>query len=295
MSGDHRALAALVSLAIVASLTADAAAQGIQGLAGGDGPLEISADEGIEWRRDDQMYLARGNARAAQQDVELFAQVLSAHYREENGKTEIFRINADGAVRIVTPEEEVVGDHAVYFVDRGVFVITGEDLRLTTQQEVITARDSLEYWEELQIAVARGDAVVVREDKRLTADLLTAHFKPGGDGKQGLALDQVIAKGDVRISTATEFASGDRAVYFADLELATLEGDVKITRDDNQLNGGYAEVNLATGVSRLLGAPPGKGGDTRVRGLISPKEQEGLILPGGGGTGEDEAADSAKE
>ena len=34
----------------------------------------------------------------------------------------------------------------------------------------------------------------------------------------------------------------------------------------------YAEVNLATGVSRLLGAPPGGAGDTRVRGLFIPEQ-----------------------
>jgi hypothetical protein len=37
------------------------------------------------------------------------------------------------------------------------------------------------------------------------------------------------------------------------------------------LNGGYAEVNLKTGVSRMMGAPGG--GGSRVRGLLLPQEK----------------------
>ncbi len=55
--------------------------------------------------------------------------------------------------------------------------------------------------------------------------------------------------------------------------MAELFGAVKITRGQNQLNGGYAEVNLATGVSRLLAAPPGGVAEGRVRGLLVPGEE----------------------
>jgi lipopolysaccharide export system protein LptA len=54
--------------------------------------------------------------------------------------------------------------------------------------------------------------------------------------------------------------------------VATLVGDVKISRGENQLNGGYAEVNLNTGVSRLLGAPPDSDAKARVRGLLRPRK-----------------------
>jgi lipopolysaccharide export system protein LptA len=41
-----------------------------------------------------------------------------------------------------------------------------------------------------------------------------------------------------------------------------------VTQDQNQLNGEYAEVDLKSGVSRLLGAPPG--GEGKVKGLVLP-------------------------
>ena len=48
-----------------ALLPATASAKVDAGLNRGDGPLEIDADDGIEWRRNDKVYIARGNARAA--------------------------------------------------------------------------------------------------------------------------------------------------------------------------------------------------------------------------------------
>jgi lipopolysaccharide export system protein LptA len=36
-------------------------------------------------------------------------------------------------------------------------------------------------------------------------------------------------------------------------EIARLTGNVKITRGENQMNGKEAEINLKTGVSKMLG------------------------------------------
>jgi lipopolysaccharide export system protein LptA len=97
---------------------------------------------------------------------------------------------------------------------------------------------------------------------------LVGHFRKDDEGR--LVLKQVDAEGQVEISTPTDFVTSDSGVYHVDEELAELVGDVKITRGEAQLNGEYAEVNLATGVSRLLAAPPGGDADSRVHGLLVP-------------------------
>ncbi len=274
MSAAMRLGLAIVWLAVPLSLflPAPAPAQGIAGLTGGDEPLEINADQGIEWRRNEQTYVARGNASATRGKISVFADVLIAHYRPVPGRaSEIDRIDAEGNVRIVSPTETIYGDRGAYDVVNGVLVLVGKDLRLVGEKDLITARDSLEYWEKRQVAVARGDAVAVREDKRIRADVLTAHFEPAAN--QDLQLTKVDAFGNVRVNTATEFARGDRGVYYVERQFATLSGSVKITREDNQLNGEYAEVDMASGVSRLLAAPPGSASTTRVQGLIVPKRK----------------------
>jgi len=229
-----------------------------------DGPLEINADDGIEWQRDTKAYIARGNARAARSGVEVLADTLTAFYRDgkEGGGQEVFRIDADGNVRVSSKTEKAFGDRGVYHVDKSVFVLVGGKLRLETASAVITARDSLEYWDERQLAVARGEAIVVGSDGRLRADILTAHIAK--DGKQDIK--QIDAFGNVLVSTGTEIARGDEGVYNPRTEIATLCGNVKITRGKNQMNGTCAEVNLKTGISRLVG------GGRRVKGVFKPKK-----------------------
>jgi lipopolysaccharide export system protein LptA len=273
-----RGLYILIALSALALATPPVAtAQNLSTLQSGEGPLEITAEQGIEWRRKDQLYIARGNARVARGELELYADALTAHYRDSaEGGTEVFRITADGNVRIVSPGQTVRADHGVYNVDRALVWLRGGDLSLETEQDVIRARDSLEYWQRQRAFVARGDAVAVRDDQEISADVLTAYFRPDAEGR--LELRTVRADGNVRISTPTEFASGAGGVYYVTERLATLTGAVKITRGESQLNGEYAEVDLESGVSRLLGAPPGQPGDARVRGLLVP---EATDKPGG--------------
>ena len=249
-----------------------AAAQGLKGLQSGDQPLEINAQEGIEWRRNEQLYIARGNAEAIRGELTVYADVMTAHYGEtEAGGTDIDRIDLEGNVRIVSPTETIYGDRGVYDVPNGVLVLVGDDLRLVGETDTITARDSLEYWEQKNMAVARGDAVAVREGKRIQADVLSAHFTP--DAGDDLVLTRIDAFGNVRIVTATDFARGERGVYYVDREFATLSGAVKITREDNQMNGEYAEIDMKTGISRLLAGAPGTKSKSRVQGLLVPKRK----------------------
>jgi len=166
-------------------------------------------------------------------------------------------------VRVRSQGQKAFGDRAVYHVEKGVFVLVGEHLRLETASAVITARDTLEYWNKRQLAVARGDAIAVADKGRLRADILTARIGQKG----GRGIRQIDAFGNVLVSNGAEIARGDEGVYNPNTGIATLCGNVRITRGKNQLNGECAEVNLITGISRLTG----KGG--RVKGLISPKRK----------------------
>lgn len=287
----------IAALLLVLSLTPAAAlAQGL-GIGSGsdDKPLEVFADQGIEWRQNDNTYIARGNARAIKGDTTVYGDTLLAHYRKSaTGTTEIWRLEALGNVRITSPTDTAYGDRAVYTLDNAVLVLTGKALRLTTPRQTITARDSLEYWEQKDLAVARGNGLVVTDDgRRIRGDVLTAQFKsnkapaatakpaptkpaaakPGTTKPAAKADDsrmqRIDAYGNVIITTPQEVARGARAVYLEETGIANLIGSVKITRGQNQLNGEAAEVNLRTGVSRIVSATPGTSGGP-VRALIVP-------------------------
>jgi len=277
------------------------------------GPIAINASEGMEWRQDQREVIARGNARAVRQNVTVTADRLIAFYRPKNGEAaaqpaqsvvngadtggnEIYRVQAEGNVRIFTATDQAQGDHAVYDLDQAVMQMTGHALKLTTPNDVLTARDALEYWPQKHMAVARGNAVVVTNDgRRVSADTLVAYTtdapatpaapataaasakQPDSDDPALTSgkLQKVEAFGNVTVRTVTDTAIGDRAVYVPDSGIARLAGRVRITRGDNQLNGSEAEVNMKTGIARLLA-----GSGERVQGLVIPNDASNQQLNG---------------
>lgn len=263
----RRAGSQIVSAAVMLCLlgTAGLSAQGI-GLPDQthDTPIEILADQGIEWQQNNKVYIARGNAKARQGDVTIHADTLTAYYHKNaDGSTEIWRLDADGKVRIVSPKQTAYGTKGVYDVERGIFVLTGAP-RLVTATESISAKHSLEFWEKKSLAVARGDALAIKDDKRIRANVLTAHFTKGRDGKN--EMNRVEAFDNVIISSPKEIVQARRGVYNTKTGIVVLRGGVKITRGEDQLNGDAAEVNLNSGVSRMLG-----GTSERVRGSFKAR------------------------
>ena len=190
---------------------------------------------------------------------------------------EIYRLQAEGHVHIFTATDQAQGDKATYDLDQAVLVMTGHDLKLTTPNDIITARDDLEYWPQKHMAVARGNAVVVTTDaKRVAADTLVAYTtdnpppaaarppapgrgeatrwrrKPADDPLAASGkLQRVEAFGNVSVRTPTDTVTGDRGVYVPDTGMARLGGNVRITRGQNQLNGAEADVNMKTGIATL--------------------------------------------
>ena len=263
-----RAIIIPVALAMLAAgfMSPNHASAQLLEQAGDDEPVTVEVEQGIEWIRDAKMYVARGNAVAIRGKVTVRADMLTALYREkETGGTEIHRLEATGSAIIETLNDRATADRAVYDLDQQVVVLLGDALRFENGQDVITARDSLEYWEARRLAVARGDAMAVRDGQRIQADVLTAYFEAVEGGGNRIA--RVDATGGVVITTPQEVARGQEGVYNALEEKVTLSGDVRITRAENQLNGERAVVDLRTGISRLL---PSDGTGGRVKGLFIP-------------------------
>lgn len=201
------------------------------------------------------------------------------------GSMELYRMEAIGHVHIYTSTDQAWGDKALYDIDQAVMVMTGKALRLTTPQDVMTARDVMEYHANTRMSVGRGDATVTTNDgKRIKADVLVAFSKPdstqpagskpaatpasGGDGTaRSSKLDRAYAWGHVVLRTPNETATGDRGVYVFDTQMARLIGHVHVTSGQNQNNGASAIVNMKTGVA-IMNPAPGQ----RIEGLVIPNE-----------------------
>jgi lipopolysaccharide export system protein LptA len=278
-------------------------------------PLQVQADSGIEWQQDARAYIARGNAVATRGPTQVRADTLIARYREvkgggnsgnagnAGGNTEIYRVEADGNVTMTREGQTIVGDRAVYDLDQALMVVTGKALKLTTATDLVTARDSLEWYDQKQIAVARGNAVAVRNGKTIKADILTAYMvktkpadgtppsragkappqsgKPSptpaavlpGSSAADSKISRVDAQGHVIVTNALDTGRGDYGVYNADSGICTLVDNVVIARGKDVIKGQYGVMDLNKNVSRMLPAaeaPTGasSGSPQRVQGLF---------------------------
>lgn len=236
-----------------------------------DTPIEISADQNLEWRQKDQQYIANGNVEAIQGDATILADKLIADYKENaDGKTEIWRLTATGNVQLRSGENIVTGGKAIYLVETGAAEVTGKFLQLTTPNETITAVNKLTYNAQTLIATAEGDAEIIQNDKKLNAETITANFIKNSAGKQ--VLKNAKATHNVKITTPDETLTGNNGTYNAQNNTAEVRGNVKIIRGPNTLEGDRAQVNLTTNLSKMFGAPE-KG--KRVKATFFPGSKGG--------------------
>lgn len=258
-------------------------------------PISIEADQGLEWQQTNHVYIARGHATAKRGNGTITADTLTARYRPvakapgsaaqtDAGKsdmldsgTQIYLVEADGHVELSGGDNQhAYGDHGTYDVDAGTMVLTGKDLRLITKQDTVTARDSLEWHDKEQLAVARGDAVAIREGKHIRADVMTAEVTRDDKGNQHIS--RIDAQGNVTVTSQDQTGRGDSGVYNVDTGITTLIGHVKLTRGQSELRGQYAVVDLNKSIYRLLGSPPSEtltsSRPTRVEGLFVPRQQQ---------------------
>lgn len=277
------ALAAIVGTTLIGGL---GHAEQRASTGSGRDATEIVAGQGIEWQRDKRIYIARGGVVVTRGETVLQADNMVAYYREGGGKSKVFRIDATGHVTMRQRDSVASGDRGIYDLDNSVVTLTGSNLSYVAPNSKVTARDSLEYWDEKRMAVARGKATAVNEDDILRADILVAYLnekataddkKPtpgaGPDAKNpdGSAADPPKRKknevvryegyGNVVVESKDNVARGDHLNYDAKTKKAVLTG-----------TGG-------AGVVHTPGTPPPPAPapgtlDGRVTGTFTPKSND---------------------
>ena len=220
-----------------------------------DQPIEIIADNGIEWQQENEILIASGNAKASRDGISVKAEVLRAYYKQKSeGGADLYRLDAVGGVKIYSSTDSIIGETAVYDFEKAILRVDGRKVIFKSGNDTISATQQMEYWERQKMAVARGRAVAVHQGKTVRADILKALIREKKDGKSEVYI--VEAFDNVLIISEQDRVRADRGIYKVDSGIATLAGNITITRADSILTGDQAEVNLKTGVSKLLTADP---------------------------------------
>ena len=276
LRSSRKLLFQLVVLVIFYFQISAAAVAGGLDLASGskDMPIEITADNGIEWEKNKEILIASGNAKASRGGITVLAEVLRAYYRKKTtGGTDLYRLEAAGGVKIFSDTESMEGQTAVLDFEQAILKVDGKKVIYKAGPNTITANQQMEYWERQKMAVARGNAVAIHKGKTLRADVLKALLRKNKTGRSEVYV--IEAFNNVLIVSGKDRLRSDSAIYKLDSGMATLKENVSIIRENSILNGDLAEINLKTGISKLLTVDSvgSRKERKRVRGLIYPHRQ----------------------
>ena len=128
-------------------------------------PIEIFAEGGIEWDKNKKIYTAKKNAEAKKGELIINADILEAHYDEKKeNNNEIKFLKAIGNVRINDGKTFITGGrNALYDIKKEHFIILGNNVKMTSQNDILSANIKLEFWQKKEIAIATGNAEALRK------------------------------------------------------------------------------------------------------------------------------------
>jgi len=159
--------------------------------------------------------------------------------------------------------------------DGGFLGAMGEPIDTSAPIEI--GADALEVLQNEQVAIFSGNVDAIQGDMRLRASELRVHYSSGSG--TGGEISRINATGDVQVSSATETARGDSAIYNVLGEEVTMEGNVVLTQGSNVIQGDRLTIDLASGHSRIEGGASmvSEGNDSgRVRGVFTiPRDTDG--------------------
>jgi len=231
-------------------------------------PIEIFADDGIEWHKNKSKYVALGNAKALSGTLSLESDKIEAFYKEnDSSNMNITKVRAKKNVVVQDKKMKITGgEYAEYKILKDYFIINGKNIILTSEKNILKSNKKLEYWRSKNIAIATGKAQAKKDNEFVVlADKLVWYLQ---ERNQKTTVKKLLGFNNVSIKTNNEVAFSDKAIYNNNTEICKLFGNVKLQRGESFLTGEYAEVDLRRGISKLLPAPGNKLNENKVRALI---------------------------
>ncbi len=125
---------------------------------------------------------------------------------------------------------------------------------LLSAQETRTAQFSANemiIYEKEGRNVLSGNAQIIREDLTLNAENIETFSTEDENGEQ--TLSKLIANGNVVAKTANQRIESNSLTYDLIADIAYFEGNVKISQGGNLVEGEKVEMNIKTGIYRVIG------------------------------------------
>ena len=145
----------------------------------------------------------------------------------------------------------------------GISALKGHD----SKAPIDLSADRAEAQDRADRAIFAGNVVVKQGELTLRTARLTLAYA----SQNGIDINRIDASGGVTVTSPSETARGDFAVYDLDEGLITMVGNVRLDRGGSFLSGGRLTIDLDTGRAVMDGGLRGvnQGGGGRVTGRFT--------------------------
>ena len=128
--------------------------------------------------------------------------------------------------------------------------------------------ERIEVQERNNRVVLSGNVVAKQANLTLNAERITVAYLQNN----GIKVQRIDASGGVLLRSPSETAKGEYAIYDLGQRIITLVGNVTLTRDGSDINGGRLVLDLDSGRAVMDGSPPSGAQQGRVTGtFLVPK------------------------
>ncbi|MBB5514390.1 lipopolysaccharide export system protein LptA [Rubricella aquisinus] len=146
------------------------------------------------------------------------------------------------------------------------------------EEPILVEADSLEIDQNINMAVFRGNVVIIQGDLRMSGDVVEVFYteteeepveaptdatvtdsttdEPTDDG-----IERILATGNVSLISETETVEADQGDYNVEDGMLIMTGNVRMVQDRNILSSNRAEIDIENGRGQFTG---------RVRSVFTP-------------------------
>lgn len=128
-------------------------------------------------------------------------------------------------------------------------VLAFEGLRAASAEPMEITADRLEASQKDLTAIFTGNVQVSQGGMHLSADSVRVNYAPGAQNQ----IDQMLASGNVLLSTPSEAAQAAEATYSLKDHMLVMEGEVLLTQAGNVMSGSMLTVDVTNGTGRMEG------------------------------------------
>lgn len=205
-------------------------------------PLQIDARGGLRCDRKTQKCTAKKNVRVQKGIFVMYCDELTAFlYKQKDGKSIVRRIDARGRVRFTgAPGEKGSATRAVYDLGANSLTLTGRGKLMDVQ---VSSACLNGWW-----------PIVQREQHVLCGQTITVRLDQSARGRD--RIKGMDAQGGTLFSTPIEFSTSDSIFYNVEKQQAVLKGNVIVDRNEGQVKGPFALLDMSLNRHQVLRYDP---------------------------------------